>query len=95
MQYTAASFSQPLLAPFAALLPRHGRLDAPRGFFPESARVEERMGDLAGEQLLVPAARRLIDMLGRVRFLQHGKLHLYLVYILVTLVALLAWQLAQ
>lgn len=95
MQYTAASFAQPVLAPFSPLLPHHGRLEAPRGFFPEGARVEERIGDLAGERLLVPAARRLIEVLGQVRFLQHGKLHLYLVYILVTLVALLAWQLAH
>jgi len=93
MQYTATSFSDPILEPFASLLPKHVRSEGPEGFFPERARHEEHLGDLAGERILVPVARRVVYFLGRVRILQHGKLHLYLTYVLVTLIALLVWQL--
>jgi hydrogenase-4 component B len=93
MQYTGASFGQPLLAPFASLLHRHVRSEAPADFFPERARHEERMGDLAGERLLVPAGRWVVAMLSRFRVLQQGRIQIYLAYVFVTLILLLSWQL--
>ncbi len=93
MQYTAASFSQPALSFFSHVLPRKPKLVRPEGYFPKHAMSgDDAVGDLVGERLLIPAIRRALDAFGRVRLLQHGKLHLYLLYILVTLVALLAWQ---
>lgn len=95
IQYTAASFSQPTLAPFALLLPpRQVKLERPQGYFPVSASAEEELGDLAGERVLVPAARRLAKALGSLRIIQHGRVQLYLVYVFATLVVLLVWQLA-
>jgi hydrogenase-4 component B len=92
MQYTASSYAQPLLLPFAAVLPRHLERRGPDGPFPAEARYEEHLSDLAGERLLAPASRRLLGALGRVRALQQGRVQLYLVYVLVTLVTLLVWQ---
>jgi hydrogenase-4 component B len=94
MQYTAASFAQPILALFGPVI--HSRIDqrGPDGYFPAGARYEEHLGDLAGERLLLPATRRVVRVLSRLHAIQQGRLQLYLVYIAVTLVALLIWQLA-
>jgi hypothetical protein len=49
---------------------------------------------MAGERFLVPATGRIVRALSRLKVIQQGRIQLYLVYIAVTLVALLAWQLA-
>jgi hypothetical protein len=94
MQYTAASFAQPILALFAPLI--HSRIDqrGPDGYFPAGAHYEEHLGDMAGERILLPATRRVVRALSRLHAIQQGRLQIYLVYIAVTLVALLVWQLA-
>jgi hydrogenase-4 component B len=94
MQYTAASFAEPVLEPFAGAIPRRVHGVGPAGYFPEEARYEAHLGDMAGERFLVPATRRVVRALSRLRVIQQGRVQLYLVYIAVTLVALLAWQLA-
>jgi len=48
----------------------------------------------AGERLLVPAVRRVLDAAGRLRVLQAGRIQLYLAYVLATLLVLLVWQVA-
>jgi hydrogenase-4 component B len=94
MQYTAASFAQPILALFAPVI--HSRVDeqGPDGYFPAKAHFEEHLGDMAGERLLLPATRLVVRALSRLHAIQQGRLQLYLVYIAVTLVVLLIWQLA-
>jgi hydrogenase-4 component B len=94
MQYTAASFAEPVLEPFAAAIPRRVRQEGPAGYFPATAHYEEHLGDMAGERFLVPATRRVLRAISRIKVIQQGQLQLYLVYIAVTLVALLVWQLA-
>ncbi len=93
MQYTASSFAQPLLDPFSGVLPARIEGGGPQGYFPAAARLDRHLGDPAGERFLLPAIRSVIRFLSRVRVLQHGRVQLYLAYILVTLVALLIWQL--
>ena len=94
MQYTAASFAQPLLDPFAAVVSTRLEREGPTGYFPARARHTKHVGDMAGELILQPAYYRLLRVFSRVRGLQHGRVQLYLAYILVTLVALLIWQLS-
>ena len=93
MQYGVSSFAQPILEPLSGFLRRLVTRQEPRGIFPASATYGERLEDAAGERMIEPAIRRLLRVFGRVRVLQHGRLHLYLLYIAITLVALLVWQL--
>jgi len=95
MQYTAGSFAEPLLAPFARVI--HAQLHRidPAGFFPTKARFEEHLGDPAGERFLIPATRRVVQALAQLRVIQQGRLQLYLVYIAITLVVLLIWQIIE
>ena len=94
MQYTATSFADPVLAPFSSVL--HIRTDGglPDGMFPTQAHFEKHVGDMAGERMLVPAWRHFLRAARRLRVIQHGRMQLYLVYILATLVALVLWQLS-
>jgi hypothetical protein len=94
MQYTSASFAQPLLLPFLSVLHIKMQREGPVGFFPQGARYEEQLGDMAGERILVPASQWVVRMLSRLRILQHGRIHLYLAYIFATLILLLVWQLS-
>jgi hydrogenase-4 component B len=93
MQYSATSFAAPVLAPFAAVLQIRTHGELPAGVFPAPAHYEQHVGDMAGERLLVPAWRRFLHTAGRLRVIQHGRMQLYLVYVLCTLVALVVWQL--
>jgi hydrogenase-4 component B len=93
MQYTAASFAEPLLAPFTMILPMHVKHEPATGFFPTHAHYEEHRGDMAGEQMLEPAAHWFVRMFSRLRVPEGGRVQLYLAYVFVTLVALLLWQL--
>jgi hydrogenase-4 component B len=93
MQYTGASFAQPLLAPFGGVLDVQVRRRGPVGYFPRDASFDEHTGDPAGERLLLPATRQLLRVLSRIRVIQQGRVQLYLAYIFVTLIALLLWQL--
>jgi len=93
MQYTASGFPDPLTGPLGGAVARNlDRVD-PEGYFPAAAHYQDRMKDAAGERVVVPLVRRFVDALGRVRVLQAGRLQLYLLYVLATLVLLLAWEL--
>jgi hypothetical protein len=94
MQYTAASFAEPLLDPFAPVLHRPVHEEPVAGWFPVAARHERHPGDAAGERVVLPVVRRFVALLSRTHIVQHGRVHLYLVYILATVVALLLWQLS-
>lgn len=94
MQYTAASFAEPILGPFEAALHRRAEQEPVSGYFPREAHHRLHPGDLAGERIIVPATRRALGALGRLRILQHGRVQMYLVYILVTVVVVLLWQLS-
>jgi hydrogenase-4 component B len=93
MQYTASSFAQPLLAPFATITQARVMADGPSGYFPAGARYEEHIGDLAAERVFIPATRRVVRALSQLRVIQQGRVQLYIVYILATLVALLVFEL--
>jgi formate hydrogenlyase subunit 3/multisubunit Na+/H+ antiporter MnhD subunit len=93
MQYTVRSFAQPLLALFAPILHVRVEEEGPSGYFPRGARYDEHIGDVAGERFLMPGTRRVVRALSQLRVIQQGRVQLYVVYIVATLVALLVWQL--
>ncbi len=94
MQYTSASFAGPLIEPFSPLLHTEVHREGPEGYFPTRASYDEHVRDVAGERLLMPATHRFVETVSKLKVIQQGRIHLYLVYVLVTLVVLLVWQLA-
>ena len=94
MQYTASSFAEPLLVPFSKTLEVSVHRDGPNGCFPAATRHEVHFRDLAGERVIAPFVRWFLRTVARLEVIQRGRVQLYLVYIIVTLVALVAWQFA-
>ena len=90
MQYTASSFSEPVLEPFVVLTRASITFRRPQGYFPGEARYEE-IVDEAGSTALTSLGAFTAEMLSRVTALQLGRIQIYLLYMLITLIAVLLW----
>ncbi|MBI3996665.1 MAG: hypothetical protein HY352_03310 [Candidatus Omnitrophica bacterium] len=93
MQYTAASFAQPLVRLFQSVLRTQSHEQAPAGYFPASARLTSHTPDVATAYLFLPLFAKVRRGLEGLRWLQQGRVQLYLLYIFITLVVLLVWKL--
>jgi NADH:ubiquinone oxidoreductase subunit 5 (subunit L)/multisubunit Na+/H+ antiporter MnhA subunit len=93
MQYTASSYVQPATAFFAAFLRTRSKLVAPTGLFPQAAEFATETADLCTETLYRPAFGAFGQTVARLRWLQHGRIHMYIMYIALTLIVLLVWYL--
>jgi formate hydrogenlyase subunit 3/multisubunit Na+/H+ antiporter MnhD subunit len=92
MQASSAGFSENIAHTFAPLVEYH--LDSTiagrdRRHFPESISTRVAMDSLLESQVYGPAVRSITWLGEHMLLLQAGSVHLYLVYILVTLVALM------
>jgi hydrogenase-4 component B len=92
MQYTASSVARGLVGFFAWAMPPV--VHAPRALplFPSAAAFESHVPDTVLDRALLPVLRRARWVLGFSRYIQHGRMQLYLLYLGVTLVVLLAWS---
>jgi formate hydrogenlyase subunit 3/multisubunit Na+/H+ antiporter MnhD subunit len=93
MQYTASSFVQPITALFSPLLRARAKLVRPDGLFPGRAAMVTETPDLAHSELYQPVGQRLAAHLARLRWMQQGKVQLYVLYVAVTMLVLLLWKL--
>ncbi len=92
MQYTGRSFTEMLSS---RLVPRFLRLrisnQSPQGLFPKPSNFASETNDPIGEKIYEPFFQRCTNWLTRLRFLQKGQVHVYLLYIAITVVAALSW----
>jgi formate hydrogenlyase subunit 3/multisubunit Na+/H+ antiporter MnhD subunit len=93
MQYTASSFAQPLTGLFGLLLHSRQQLVPPVGLFPSHASLSTETPDVCARGLYGPVFTAIGRGLSALRWLQQGQVHLYVLYIALTLVALLVWKL--
>ncbi|MFI5362158.1 MAG: proton-conducting transporter membrane subunit [Elusimicrobiota bacterium] len=93
MQYTASSYTQPLVLVFQGLLTREVEAQPPAGFWPERADYRSRTPDAVLDRTLLPASALIERSLAVVRRVQHGHLQYYLLYVLVFLIGVLVWKL--
>jgi hypothetical protein len=93
MQYGAASFSQPLTDLFRVVLHTRSHVVPPQGLFPRRGSATSETPDICAERMYGPVFAAVGRALSAVRWLQHGEVHLYVLYIAVTLVVLLVWKL--
>src|SRR6267154_3477697 len=91
MQYTASSFAQPLTTQFHLLVRNREALVPPAGYFPTAASYASDSGDPWLRLLFAPTFRWFDRIVSRLDVLQHGHIHLYVLYVAATLVALLVW----
>jgi len=93
MQYGASSFAQPLTDFFQPLLRKIGRYPVISEYFPAKASFSSEAQAVFYNSVYMPAAARLRDLAFRFSWLQHGRLQIYILYIVVTLIGLLLWKL--
>lgn len=93
MQYTGSSLSQPLTELFHLMLGTRRDVLPVKGFFPRAASFETETPDVYRHRLYEPIVRGIGRVLSAFRWLQHGHVQLYVLYIAVTLLLLLVWEL--
>jgi NADH:ubiquinone oxidoreductase subunit 5 (subunit L)/multisubunit Na+/H+ antiporter MnhA subunit len=93
MQYTGASFAEMLVENLLPrfLRPRTTRL-APQGLFPATSNFGTDSSDPVTQKAYEPFFRRGAALFSRLHVLQQGRVHLYLLYIFLALIALLLWR---
>jgi formate hydrogenlyase subunit 3/multisubunit Na+/H+ antiporter MnhD subunit len=91
MQYTASSFAQPILDMFRTVLRPHRKLPEQDGLFPTEEGLATETHDLVAHRVVRPVLSRAARLLVPLRRLQHGNLHLYVLYIVLALVVLSVW----
>jgi hydrogenase-4 component B len=92
MQYTSSSFAEMLVGLLSwALRPsaHSPRLDGP---FPAPAAFHSHVPDVVLDRAVLPAFAAVGRAFERLRPIQRGSIHLYLAYILGTLIVLLLWR---
>jgi len=91
MQYTGMSFVQPVVRVFGWMVSMREECALEEVAFPRAAEVRRQVDDVAVRRLYAPFSvmRKVLE---RVRMLQHGRVHLYLMYIVVTLLLILLWK---
>jgi hypothetical protein len=91
MQYTSRSFGEFI----ATLLPRplrpHVRFRRLKGLFPARSKFQAESPDPMRRGVYEPLFARLANRCVQLRVLQQGQSHLYLAYILLTVVVGLSW----
>jgi hydrogenase-4 component B len=91
MQYTASSFAQPLTTQFRLFIRNRETLVAPNGYFPAASSYASDSGDPLLRLLFAPSFRWFSRVVNRMNVVQQGHTHVYVLYVAVTLVALLIW----
>ncbi len=92
MQYTGRSFSEIIVE---YLLPRflrpRTRSKPPGGLFPSKSDFDSECNDPISEKVYEPFFHRWAERFSRLRIFQQGSLHVYLIYIVLTVIIALAW----
>ncbi|HEX7598348.1 MAG TPA: proton-conducting transporter membrane subunit, partial [Polyangia bacterium] len=94
MQYTASSFADGLVGGLRWVLWPKAHGGKVTGCFPVDRPFESHVPDLVLDRLANPLFRSLSVGATLLRFFQGGKVHIYLLYVLLTLLALLLWMVA-
>jgi len=92
MQYTASSFARPLTDLFKMLLQTRKEEDAPQGLFPGVASLSTETPDLFRRFFYEPVFSSANRLLSGLKWLQHGRVQLYILYIVVTLFVVFIWK---
>lgn len=91
MQYTASSFAEMFVNLFAAVLRPRVHPPKVQGLFPGKSAFSSHVPEAVLELVITPLLSAMDRRFSLARKLQHGRLHLYILYIFVTLALLLAW----
>jgi len=89
MQYSASSFAGMLVNLFAGVLRTERHSPRITGPFPVDPHFESHVPEAVLERIYLPLIARIYEKFLPIRRLQHGQLHLYILYTFITLVVLI------
>lgn len=92
MQYTASSFAEPIGVVFKGMLRSKVHFNPPYGYFPAQGSYEEHAVDIAERNIFRFVFDKVTALFSFVRSLQRSQIQSYLMYIFLTLIALLIWE---
>ena len=92
MQYTSSSFSQSIVDMFSAIIRPYKHGENVSGLFPQHASFRTDTPDSLLRYWFLPLFSLVDRVLLPLRALQHGRLHLYIGYVAITLLILLLWK---
>ncbi|HPK53421.1 MAG TPA: hypothetical protein PK114_03110, partial [Smithellaceae bacterium] len=92
MQYTASSFAQPVIELFQFFLRTKKHLVIPDTYFPSAANFASHTPDIGRELIYTPVFTGIKKLFLRMKIVQEGRIHIYVLYIVVTLLVLLFWN---
>lgn len=95
IQYSAASFSEPLAQFFSVIMGLRVRSSMNKEYFPARATLEVDAPDRIRTRFLSPALEAVERLCNALKIIQHGRVHLYILYMLLTVVSLLIWALHE
>ncbi|WP_300156211.1 proton-conducting transporter membrane subunit [Solidesulfovibrio sp.] len=93
MQYGPASFVEPAARVMGSAMGVTRRLDMDTGYFPARARFTVTAPDRLRLAFFTPLFEAVARACDAAKVVQHGRVHLYILYVLATVVLLLAWKL--
>jgi formate hydrogenlyase subunit 3/multisubunit Na+/H+ antiporter MnhD subunit len=93
MQYTAASFAQPLTDLFKMFLRSLKKISPIKDIFPAQSAFHTDTSDISEKYMYQPLFSWVSSSFSRLRWLQQGRLQIYILYIALTLWILLIWKL--
>ncbi|MBU0994599.1 MAG: hydrogenase [Proteobacteria bacterium] len=89
MQYTGSSYSASIVEFFRPVAPFQEHHPPVEGRFPEKTIYHSRIDDIAERHMTTIIVRPVMWMFDRLRWIQHGDIHLYIGYIFLAIVVLL------
>ncbi|MGC4069546.1 MAG: proton-conducting transporter membrane subunit [Polyangiaceae bacterium] len=93
MQYSASSIAADLVDLFSSVLRPRISSALPDSVLPKSTRFESHVPETVLERLVLPAVRGAAQLASLLRSIQRGTAHVYLLYVLFTLLIMLAiWR---
>jgi formate hydrogenlyase subunit 3/multisubunit Na+/H+ antiporter MnhD subunit len=92
MQYTASSFAQPIIDLFRFTLRTKAHLTINGSYFPKGSHFESHTPDIGRERIYEPIFKAVAGFFQRLRVMQEGHIHIYVLYVVGTLLALLFWN---
>jgi len=93
IQYGPASFVEPTAKVLGTVMGLSRRLDMDPGYFPARASLHVAAPDRLRVSFFTPAFEYVARVCDALKVVQHGRVHLYILYVLATVVLLLAWKL--
>ena len=90
MQYTSSSFARSIQSLFSRVLKPRFRREPVEGLFPTASMMESHVDDAVLDRVILPAFSRLEQASGWFKRFQQGLAQDYILFILITVMALLA-----